>query len=361
MEPLPSFEPQKPKRKREAKLKSLIDVPLAADETQVIPKTAETSETTEKTEKPKAARKPRKKKFVVSKFDKTIAKLVVRGERSAQNIRDALRVDAGEFEAELSRLCEEGLLVRGKFDNDYLSFTVKGFDVFSSFFKKTLEKAGEAEEAANAANVVWDARQTLLKTEEEQREKEKKEGMEKDVLQRAMSEERELFSASLGEKEKEIDLEDAFKKGAPNGAQAKPREQKEQKEQKLKQPFKQTPKKEFKPHPPLEVDAVSKNEVELKKALEAEIAKGAAMRVGETEVCELCRAPFKIAVGASAASAGATAKYGHCFCGAAYHKDCYETLAADERGGNCVRCGKKLKLAMDARSEEAVKQLKNVF
>jgi hypothetical protein len=26
-----------------------------------------------------------------------------------------------------------------------------------------------------------------------------------------------------------------------------------------------------------------------------------------------------------------------------------------------VRCGKKLKLALDARSEEAVKELKNVF
>ncbi|MFH0973937.1 MAG: hypothetical protein V1817_04095, partial [Candidatus Micrarchaeota archaeon] len=223
------------------------------------------------------------------------------------------------------------------------------------------EKAGEAEAAANAAGVVWDARQTLLKTEEEQREKEKKEGKEKDALQRAMSEERELFSASLGEKEKELDLEDAFKKGAPNGAQFKPKEQKEQK-------LRQTPKKEFTPQqrqPQFEVDAVSKNEAELKKAIEAEIAKGAAMRVGENEVCELCRAPFKIAVGASAASAGATAKYGHCFCGAAYHKDCYETLARSEGesegGGKCVRCGKKLKIAMDARSEEAVKQLKNVF
>ena len=66
--------------------------------------------------------------------------------------------------------------------------------------------------------------------------------------------------------------------------------------------------------------------------------------------CELCCAPFKI---------GGTAghpKYGHCFCGAAYHKDCFETLAQDdgrgsEGGGKCVRCGKKLKIAMDARSE----------
>ncbi|MFH0973317.1 MAG: hypothetical protein V1817_00830, partial [Candidatus Micrarchaeota archaeon] len=137
MEPLPSFElPAKPKRKREAKLNPLIEIPMPGTEIQppFEPKDAIV-------EKPKAVRKPRKKKFVVSKFDKTIAKLVVRGERSAQNIRDALRVDASEFENELSRLCEEGLLVRGKFDSDYLSFTVKGFDVFSSFFKKTLEKA----------------------------------------------------------------------------------------------------------------------------------------------------------------------------------------------------------------------------
>ncbi len=352
----------KPKRKREAKLTPLIDA-VPANEAGV------TQTVSEAAQKPKKMRKPRKKKFVASKFDKTIAKLVVRGERSAQNIRDSLRVDADEFERELKRLCDEGLMVRGKFDDDYLSFTVKGFDLFASFFKKTLEKESEAAEAASAANnVVWDARQTLLKTEEEAREKErtaeKEKEKEKDALHKALAEDRALLSASLSEKKSDLDLEDAFKKGAPNCAG--PQRQQQPKNACPPAQQKQKPKtgsakesKESRKELEIEmqVDASAKTPAELKKAFEAEIAKaekGAALRVGENEVCELCRAPFKIG--------GTTShpKFGHCFCGAAYHKDCFETLA-DESEGKCVRCGKKLKLAMDARSEEAVKELKNVF
>ena len=311
----------------------------------------------EAAQKQKTARKPRKKKFAVSKFDKTIAKLIVRGERSASKMRDSLRVDSDEFENELARLCGEGLLVRGKFDSDYLSFTVKGFDLFALLFKKTLEKEGDAAEAAAAANgIVWDARQTLLKTEEEQREKERKAENEKDALQKALSEDRALLSASFTET-KELDLNDAFRKGAPNcdATNSKRSPKGVCPPEKQKSGAKPSGKGEAKPQ--LEVDASAKTPAELKNALEAEIAKGAAMRVEENEVCELCRAPFKIGVGANAAN---HAKFGHCFCGAAYHKDCYETLA-DESGGKCVRCGKKLKLALDARSEEAVRELKNVF
>jgi hypothetical protein len=326
----PPQETPKPRRKRETRFKPLTEAPTEA------------AAEAEPVEKPRVIRKPRKKKFKATKFDKALARLIVNGERSAQKIRDSLRVDVDAFEAALARLTGEGLVVRGKFDNDYLSFTVKGFDEFSALFRKTLaaaETPGEAEDAA-AANVVWDARQTLLKTEEEQREKEKQ-GNEKDALHKALAdEEKKLLSASFTAKE-EIDLEDAFKKGAPNDSQPEKKEAKQKKEREKE--------KEKEKTKPLEIDAVATSKTELKKTLETEVAKaekGAAMRVGENEVCELCRAPFKIGVG----STRSHPKYGHCFCGAAYHKDCYETLATEQEG-KCVRCGKKLKLALDARSE----------
>ncbi|VVB67168.1 Uncharacterised protein [Candidatus Norongarragalina meridionalis] len=78
------------------------------------------------------------------------------------------------------------------------------------------------------------------------------------------------------------------------------------------------------------------------------------LKNGEEGACELCKAPFKISTGAEN-----NPRYGHCFCGAAYHQDCYETLAAT--GANCVRCGKKIKLTVDRRTEEAMKGVKDAF
>jgi len=76
---------------------------------------------------------------------------------------------------------------------------------------------------------------------------------------------------------------------------------------------------------------------------------------GGEEVCELCKAKFSLSVSGK----GQHPKFGHCFCGAAYHKDCYESLISSTK--KCVRCGKKLELYLDKRSEEAVKALRDVF
>ena len=71
--------------------------------------------------------------------------------------------------------------------------------------------------------------------------------------------------------------------------------------------------------------------------------------------CELCRAQFKL----SANPSENNPKYGYCFCGAAYHRDCYEHLVGSQ--GSCVRCGKKLQIRMDRASEDAVKAIKKLF
>jgi hypothetical protein len=90
----PPQETPKPRRKRETRLKPLTEAPTEA------------AAEAEPVEKPRVIRKPRKKKFKATKFDKALARLIVNGERSAQKIRDSLRVDVDAFEAALARLTE---------------------------------------------------------------------------------------------------------------------------------------------------------------------------------------------------------------------------------------------------------------
>lgn len=71
--------------------------------------------------------------------------------------------------------------------------------------------------------------------------------------------------------------------------------------------------------------------------------------------CELCQAPFHLSVNPSENNP----KYGYCFCGASYHRDCYEHLVGSRN--SCVRCGKKLQIRMDKASENAVKAIKKMF
>ncbi len=76
-------------------------------------------------------------------------------------------------------------------------------------------------------------------------------------------------------------------------------------------------------------------------------------RVEPREACELCKGEFSLSV------KGGHPKYGHCFCGAAYHKDCYEAVMGDDK--RCVRCGRKLELYLDKESEEAVRSIRDAF
>ena len=72
-----------------------------------------------------------------------------------------------------------------------------------------------------------------------------------------------------------------------------------------------------------------------------------------TESCELCKEEFRLAM------VGGNAKYGHCFCGAAYHKDCYEGVL--EADGLCVRCGRKLDKVLQKETRDEMKKIKSVF
>ncbi|HLC48643.1 MAG TPA: hypothetical protein VJI13_06220 [Candidatus Norongarragalinales archaeon] len=73
------------------------------------------------------------------------------------------------------------------------------------------------------------------------------------------------------------------------------------------------------------------------------------------EKCELCKTGFMISVKQEEHNP----KYGHCFCGAPYHKDCFEAIIADDT--KCVRCGRKLGGGgADFKVEEAFKQITDI-
>lgn len=71
------------------------------------------------------------------------------------------------------------------------------------------------------------------------------------------------------------------------------------------------------------------------------------------EVCQLCKESFKLAMTDS------RPKYGHCFCGAAYHKDCYEGILSTD--GKCIRCGRKLELELQKETKEELRKIRNIF
>lgn len=72
------------------------------------------------------------------------------------------------------------------------------------------------------------------------------------------------------------------------------------------------------------------------------------------EMCDLCRSPFKLSLKEPGA-----AKFAHCVCGSAYHKDCYDSLI--QQGGRCARCGRKLSSVLDASSEASLQDIKDAF
>ncbi|VVB70569.1 Uncharacterised protein [uncultured archaeon] len=71
------------------------------------------------------------------------------------------------------------------------------------------------------------------------------------------------------------------------------------------------------------------------------------------EKCDLCKGKFSNSV-----SDPKNRIYGHCFCGASYHEDCYNAIISGNQ--KCFRCGRKLKQISD-KASEAVKDIKDVF
>ena len=266
------------------------------------------------------------KKFRISRFDLDLLELVSSGKTSSQELLNVLLVAPSEFENRVKQLVRRDFLVREKTDSNVLRLGIDGYN----FLREKETKKKQAEEAKQAPVSPAPASQpvSLVSQELDQLAKEEKMLPSEIVESRA-----NLPPVPKAEpKEERVDLDELFKKGRP----------KERGGPKTPEPRKSEPSFTAQPvqQPPASpIEAVV-------TSLEKETQSGS---------CELCRAGFKLSLNPSENNP----KYAHCFCGAAYHKDCYESIR--EADGKCVACGRKMKFSLDRHAEDAVKKIRNLF
>jgi hypothetical protein len=277
--------------------------------------------------KPKRARKPgrpRKKAFKLSKFDKFLLSSVRSGESDSESLRAKHNLDPLQFETRLKALAERGYIVPDAANPRVLRLGIAAFDHFPQKKAEPKPKVEvpslPAEPAPAPAALAAPAPVAPLPH----------------TIQVPLPQSLEKASA-------EPDLNELLSRGKPNPNYKKTFMtisavgRKWLEEQGQQKPVKET----------LILEVPHKNGE--KRPVEAKPSSGS------EEHCELCRASFKLSVGKDS-----NPKYGNCFCGAPYHKDCYDSLLGST-GAQCVRCGKRLSLILDKVSEEAVKELEKLF
>ncbi|MFA4946009.1 MAG: hypothetical protein WC607_00500 [Candidatus Micrarchaeia archaeon] len=232
-------------------------------------------------------------------FDKAVFDVIRAGVYRTEHIASKLHVDEAALKVRLGELAVAGLVV---VDGEGVRLGIEGFNAYPAA-KKRAKKTKENE---NSAIVQLKTEPAVASVEPAKTES----------IKPAPVALKPIEPEALPAPVTMSDLHELLKLGAPTGSARQPNAQKEE--------------------PPL----VKTEARPLTK--------------GGDEVCELCKGRFALAV-----KGKGHPKFGHCFCGAAYHKDCYEALINDTK--KCVRCGRKLELYLDRRSEEAVHAIRGVF
>lgn len=261
--------------------------------------------------KPKR-RKPGRKKgsvFKFTRFDKDLAELVRSGVTDVPTILQKMTIDPENFNARLSVLVKKGFFVFDAATRSTLHLGWKGYNFFAPKTRKT-QKTN-----------VREGEKAVLPIEEKEEEK----GEFTPPPQASFQ--------ILPSPQSTSDLAELLEKGSPKNAPPKTSLFVERQQKKVERE-----------------QESSKPQQPTSKAVDT----GKALILEGVEACELCKAKFRLNVKNTE-----QAKFGHCFCGAAFHKDCYESLS--ESGGNCIRCGRKLKLVFDKRAQDAVKGIKDAF
>lgn len=297
----------------------------------------------------------RKKKFALTVFDKDALKLVKRGVASAAGVSEKLGVGEPAVQSRFEEMAKAGLLAQlGETKQFHL--TVKGYNDYSpdsmettleekarkkaESLRKKSEALGKKEEKMRATQSPGAQKLPELAGEEKHPETQNKtlvlegetpqtnfENREQAKNEIIVLPENQLQKAeekfSEGER---IDLSELLARGAPKPGEtlSKPAHKSRRNDKTVAEitiPTKQHP--------------------------------GTPSQNSDGEKCVLCRTGFVLSVG------GGTPKYGHCFCGAAYHKDCYEGVL--ETSFECIQCGKKLEIIPNKASLDEVKKIKDVF
>ncbi|MFH0922449.1 MAG: hypothetical protein V1811_00145 [Candidatus Micrarchaeota archaeon] len=275
--------------------------------------------------------KPREKKFVATRFDKDVCEFIFKGVTHASEIRDKMMLDPSAFETRLQLLIDKGIVCRDSFNRDVVRLGVNGYNLFAPKPRKQRAKKSDAPVEPQ----ITEPQITVI----------------------PFSQPVEVEAQKPGQ----LDLAELLKSGAPSKAQAektagKPGANRANSSGLQGQQSNALRGIEITGGKASDLDDENlpspKSSQELKDLLAIE--EGKALVLEGKEACELCKAKFKLNV-----KNAVEAKFGHCFCGAAYHKDCYESLS--DTGSFCVRCGRKVKLAFDKRAEDAVKGIKDVF
>jgi len=280
--------------------------------------------------------KTRKKKTIakkttikITKFDKALAEQIISGETSLKKIQEKLCIDEKEFFERAKKLGEAGYITTR--ESGETRFGIKGFEAFAKQFKKLMPAPRPQPEETPAAQA-----------------QQPQSPFAQPAVPPALDP-KQTFLPEVTAKEKDnVDLSELLKKGAPKPSDSVfIKRQREKSTKVFTRAFESAKASAAVSNAGELVEVIKKSKPGVTCSKEALIVDGG-------EACELCKTNFKLAVGNDS-----NPKHGHCFCGAAYHKDCYESLT--DNGGKCVRCGKKLKLELSKQSEDAVKELKEVF
>jgi hypothetical protein len=256
------------------------------------------------------------KPFKLTRFDRDLAGLVRSGVSNVEEILRKMAIDSNDFQKRVKTLVVKGYFVFDFPETKELRLGWKGYNLFAPKVKREKKSPlpkplaeGKTEEAKPEQNPVAS----------------KPPGVPPIVQEKPFLNEKDV----VVEVHSTADLADLLEKGSPTGRQARS------------------------PNSSLFIERQKQRETQApSKPVRSDT--GEALILAGKEACELCKAKFKLNVKNTE-----QAKYGHCFCGAAFHKDCYESLL--DNGGNCVRCGRRLKLMFDRKTEDAVRGIKDAF
>lgn len=266
--------------------------------------------------KKKAAPKPKK-------FDAVLMQLVKEGQDDLAALVKIFSIDEQEFRNRLGTLVKRKWVVLDA-ENKKIHLSVEGVNAFKPVWKKAADEwLGRKEAPAK-----MEARNAQTRPPEAP--------LEKPV------EQKRLDIEVAPEKEPALDLDEVIKRYGPNAEQAR--------RNRKNSPFVER-------YVPSGGAPTTSPRAATQTHAATESTAPVALETPSTvpETCALCKSGFVSSMNA----AQNNPKYGHCFCGSPYHKDCYEAILADAK--RCVNCGRKLVLALDLKSEEAVGNLKDAF
>ncbi len=292
-------------------------------------------------------------RFRLSKFDFILLQLLKEGKTDLKELRTIFNIAESTFNERLQALSNQGLI---SVEEGEVHLSIKAVNDYTSKWKK----AADEWLARKESKIV--RRENDNGNEGRERENEKFD-LEKsiqaklpvEVLWKELEKRHEQIQELPEDKrhEETVDIMALIRKYGPTAEQKakwqKPSPfierhiKKNERSEKAEEKGERNTATERKP------PAAAEGEINL-----SAIAKKASKEQEKGEKCELCKSEFLISVNQHEHNP----KYGHCFCGAPYHKDCFDAVIAGD--SKCVRCGRKLAGGSDFKVEEAFKQITDI-